>query len=138
MHKQSTIYPAKDGQEPTTISIDKNDADVLQKHIFDVHKYIQDLFDRVKRRYPELTRRKQGDLVRRLAQNEAWKYPESDIHLIWGHGERGRRRYGTGVNFDLATIFQVDCKLLRKTILRCPPNSGRAGGFRTEKRSVSF
>ena len=75
--EERTIYTIdnENGQQ-TTITLNKLTADVLQKILPDVHAWVQDTYNKVASRKPELSRREKGDLVRVLANNEAQKSPE--------------------------------------------------------------
>ena len=69
---KKTLYSVvnEDG-EKTTITLDKFTADILQAHLPNVHAWVQQTYDRVAVKKPELSRRRQGDLVRILAAREA-------------------------------------------------------------------
>lgn len=56
---------------PTTITLRKLVADFLQMKLPDVHAWVQASYDRVVERYPDLSRRKKGDLVRAMSLAEA-------------------------------------------------------------------
>ena len=60
----------------TTITLYKWTADVLQIVVPNVHAWVKNTYDRVAEKYPLLTRRAKGDLVRRLASKEAEAHPE--------------------------------------------------------------
>jgi hypothetical protein len=71
-----TIYTIQDaGGEKTTITLEKLVADVLQELLPDVHDWVQNTYDRVAAKRPELGRRQKGDLVRLLSVREAEKSP---------------------------------------------------------------
>ena len=73
--KQTTQYSIIDDHgESTTISIDKWVADILQEHLNDVHQYIQDCFDRVTEKSPEVGRVTRGNWVRLMAFLKACPY----------------------------------------------------------------
>lgn len=73
----NTNYEIRDEHSnKTTITLRKWDADVLQSALPNVHAWVQQAYDRVINKYPHLTRRKKGDLVRLLAANEANKHPD--------------------------------------------------------------
>jgi hypothetical protein len=46
--------------------------------VSDVHGWVQDAYNRIAKKKPELGRIKKGDLVRALAQREVEQYPEYD------------------------------------------------------------
>lgn len=75
--EERTIYTIdnENGQQ-TTITLNKLTADVLQKILPDVHAWVQNTYNKVTSKKPELSRREKGDLVRVLANNEAQKSPE--------------------------------------------------------------
>jgi len=62
--------------EKITITIEKWAADLLQERLADVHKWIQDTYNRVCEKRSHLSRRKKGDVVRMLAFREAEKNPK--------------------------------------------------------------
>ena len=76
MNDDRTIYTIQDedGQK-TSITLEKLVADVLQEALPDVHAWVQDAYDRVTTKKPELGRRQKGDLVRLLSVREAEKSP---------------------------------------------------------------
>ncbi len=77
MFDQRTIYKIKDERgESSSITLDKLVADVLQMKVPDVHAWIQDAYDRVTTKKPDLGRIKKGDIVRALARKEAESHPE--------------------------------------------------------------
>jgi hypothetical protein len=79
MFEQRTIYKIIDEHgAASSITLEKFVADILQKHLPDVHAWIQQEYDKVARKRPGISRIKQGDLVRLLAQREAEKYPGYD------------------------------------------------------------
>ncbi len=57
--------------ERSTITLDKFVADILQKYLPDVHKWVQTTYTRVAEKKPELGRREKGDFVRALSVREA-------------------------------------------------------------------
>lgn len=69
---KKTLYSVvnEDG-EKTTITLEKFTADILQAHLPNVHAWVQQTYDRVVVKKPDLSRRRQGDLVRILAAREA-------------------------------------------------------------------
>jgi len=74
---ERTVYPMFDEHgDKSSITLDKTVADVLQARLPDVHAWVQDAYNRVVAKYPDIGRVKKGDLVRVLAQKEAEKYPE--------------------------------------------------------------
>jgi hypothetical protein len=76
MLEDRTSYSIKDEVgKKTTITIEKLVADVLQELLPDVHGWIQNTYDRVVARRPELGRRQKGDLVRLLSVREVEKSP---------------------------------------------------------------
>ena len=76
MIESRTIYSIKDEVgERTTITLDKLIADVLQASLSDVHSWIQRTYASVAKSYPEISRRKKGDIVRVLSVKEAQKFP---------------------------------------------------------------
>lgn len=76
MLDDKTIYTISDenGQN-TTITLDKMVADVLQELLPDVHAWVQESYERVAKKKPDLGRRQKGDLVRALSVREAEKSP---------------------------------------------------------------
>lgn len=76
MSDDKTIYTIQDEHgEPSSITLEKLVADVLQESLPDVHDWVQRTYDRVARKKPELGRRQKGDLVRLLTMREAEKSP---------------------------------------------------------------
>ena len=76
MYDDKTIYTIQDENgEKTSITIEKLVADVLQLTLSDVHAWIQNAYYRVATKRPTLSRRQQGNLVRRLSICEAKKSP---------------------------------------------------------------
>ncbi len=72
-----TIYSFVDENgEKSTITIEKWAADLLQESMPDVHKWVQDTYNRVCEKRSHLSRRKKGDVVRMLAFREAEKNPK--------------------------------------------------------------
>ena len=59
--------------EKSSITIDKWVADLLQKMLPDVHLWVQQKYNMVCEKRPQLTRREKGNVVRELARNEAEK-----------------------------------------------------------------
>jgi hypothetical protein len=77
-----TIYTIFDEyKENTTITLDKFTADTLQKHLPDVHAWVQATYSRVAQIKPGLGRRQKGDCVRGLSMREAVKYLETSGFL---------------------------------------------------------
>ncbi|MES9902797.1 MAG: hypothetical protein ABW168_08950 [Sedimenticola sp.] len=65
---QKTIYTIMNEYgEKTTISINKDIADFLHEKFTDVHKFIQETYNRVVKNHPKWKRLTQGDEVRRIA-----------------------------------------------------------------------
>ncbi len=75
----SVINPK--GGRKSTLTLDKISADVLQIHLPNVHDWVQDRLDRVAKAHPTLGRKQHGEIVRRLADLEAAKYPEYDAAI---------------------------------------------------------
>lgn len=74
-----TFYKIRNEKgEMTTITLDKLVADVLQGALPDVHAWVQNAFDKVAEKSPEISRYQKGNLVRRLSVREAEKYPRYD------------------------------------------------------------
>lgn len=74
--EERTLYTiANEDGERTTITLDKLTADVLQQALPDVHTWVQQTYDRISKRKPNLSRREKGDLVRALANKEAHQHP---------------------------------------------------------------
>jgi hypothetical protein len=72
MDDERTIYSIIDEcKQPTTITLEKFVADVLQAKLPDVHAWVQAAYDRVADKKPHLGRRQKGDLVRALSWREA-------------------------------------------------------------------
>jgi len=70
-----TIYQIRnEDAEVTTITLDKWAADALQQMEADVHAWVQKMYDRAGQRYPDLSRRARGDLVRAAACTTASKH----------------------------------------------------------------
>ena len=65
----------------STITIAKWAADLLQEDLPDVHAWIQQRYDIVSMRMPDLTRYQRGRVVRQLVELEAKKNPTFKIHL---------------------------------------------------------
>ena len=76
----STNYSITDENgRASTISLPKLVADVLQTVLPNVHLWIQETYDGVVRAYRgSLSRRETGNVVRRLAREEAQKHPLFD------------------------------------------------------------
>lgn len=66
-----TIFPILgiDG-ETTTLTLEKWIADLLHKKFDNVHRFIEDVFQDAQEKYPELSRRAQGDHVRYICFKE--------------------------------------------------------------------
>ena len=64
---------------PTRIRLDTFVSDILQEMVPDVHKWLQEKYDRVCENKPRLSRRAKGDLVRLQAYAEVGKSPPSDF-----------------------------------------------------------
>ena len=74
--EERTLYTiSNEDGERTTLTLDKLTADVLQEILADVHVWVQQTYDRVAERKPNLSRREKGDLVRALANREAQSSP---------------------------------------------------------------
>ena len=74
--ERKTIYTITDEHgEKSSITIDKWAADILQDLLSNVHHWVQEKYDLVCQKKPELTRREKGDVVRALARREAEKSP---------------------------------------------------------------
>jgi len=74
---QTTIYTIHhDSDEKTTITVSKWVADILQVLFSDVHRHIQDLYDDVTKKFPDLSRLARGEWVRRILLAEVSRYVE--------------------------------------------------------------
>ena len=73
--KTTYSFVDEDGVK-STITIEKWAADLLQESLPDVHKWVQDTYNRVCEKRAHLSRRKKGDVVRMLAFREAEKNPK--------------------------------------------------------------
>ena len=74
--EKKTIYTITDEHdEKSSITIDKWAADLLQDILPDVHAWIQQRYDLVCQKKPDLSRREKGNVVRAMAQKEAEKSP---------------------------------------------------------------
>lgn len=74
--ERKTIYTITDEQgEKSSITIDKWAADALQELLPNVHDWIQEKYNLVAIKKPELSRREQGNVIRTLARREAEKSP---------------------------------------------------------------
>ena len=73
--KTTYSFVDEDGVK-STITIEKWAADLLQESLPDVHKWVQDTYNRVCEKRSHLSRRKKGDVVRMLAFREAEKNPK--------------------------------------------------------------
>jgi len=72
MNELRTIYNIIDEHNKiSSISLFKLDADVLQDTIENVHKLVQEAYDKIFKYYPIMGRIKRGDLVRFLMMKEA-------------------------------------------------------------------
>lgn len=77
MFENRTIYTiVNEHREKTTITIEKLIADVLQALFSDVHRWLQNAYDRVSTKYPNLGRRQKGDIVRLLSIKAVEKSPQ--------------------------------------------------------------
>lgn len=88
MIDDKTIYTLlnEDGDK-TTIRLDKLTADVLQLSLSDVHTWIQGVFEDVGTEYPDIGRRKKGDIVRAIAAKKAQKSHHYRVRMIGMFGE---------------------------------------------------
>jgi hypothetical protein len=77
---EKTDYTMKneDGS-PSSIRLDKFVSDILHKNGHDVHKWLQEKYDRVCEESPHLSRRAKGDKVRLQAYAEVGISPPSDF-----------------------------------------------------------
>lgn len=66
----------------TEIRLDKCVADTLQDRWPNVHQWIERCFRNISMQYPYYTRRRKGDQVRKLATQEAEKFPEYFQRMI--------------------------------------------------------
>ena len=73
--KTTYSFVDEDGVK-STITNEKWAADLLQESLPDVHKWVQDTYNRVCEKRSHLSRRKKGDVVRMLAFREAEKNPK--------------------------------------------------------------
>ncbi|MCE2745651.1 MAG: hypothetical protein LW710_07060 [Burkholderiales bacterium] len=74
--ERKTTYTITDeNAEKSSITIDKWAADTLQDLLPNVHHWVQEKYDLVCQKQPELTRREKGNVVRALARREAEKSP---------------------------------------------------------------
>jgi hypothetical protein len=79
---ERTLYTVTDEHgERTTITLDKFVADVLQECLNDVHSWIQEAYNKVVEKLPDVSRREKGDVVRLLAGREAEKCPKFKMLL---------------------------------------------------------
>lgn len=76
--ESKTLYTiVNEHGEKTTITLDKWIADVLQFALgAEVHTRIQAAYDKVLAKYPDLSRKQRGDLVRQMAFIRAQEDPE--------------------------------------------------------------
>ncbi len=76
MPKDRTIYSITNELNTyTTISVFKLDADVLQEILENVHEFVQKKYDLVLKHYPNLSRKKRGDMARYLLTQKAVNSP---------------------------------------------------------------
>lgn len=71
-----------ENNEKTTISLEKWVADILQLELKDVHKSIQDAYDKLTASYPKLTRLEKGDIIREASIAEANKHQTSKKKVL--------------------------------------------------------
>lgn len=77
MFDEKTTYSIVDEHgDKSSITLEKWIADILQCNLPNVHQWVQESYERVALKKPELSRRQKGDLVRMLAAREVEKYPE--------------------------------------------------------------
>jgi hypothetical protein len=70
--EQKTTYSITDEHgEKSSITIDKWAADFLQDMLPDVHSWVQEKYDLISEKHPQLSRRKKGDALRDLASMKA-------------------------------------------------------------------
>ncbi len=82
MFSERTTYSILDEcNNKSSISLNKFDADVLQKTIQNVHYLVQKTYNYVYKHYPKLSRRKRGNLVRYFIYCKAAKKPLYHIML---------------------------------------------------------
>ena len=73
---EKTTYSITDEhRDHSSITVDKWIADLLQDALPDVHTWIQLKYDVACQKYPNLSRRERGNLVRERARQEAEKSP---------------------------------------------------------------
>jgi hypothetical protein len=81
LSEEKTIYTITDEHnQRSSITINKWAADLLQETFPDVHAWIQGKYNLVNTKRPDLTRRQKGDIVRRLAEREAERSPNYNLH----------------------------------------------------------
>lgn len=76
--KTRYVITDEDGS-PTEITLDKSVSDFLHEVTHDVHKWLQEKFNRVCETNPELTRVAKGDMVRQQAFAEMGRSAPSDF-----------------------------------------------------------
>ena len=80
----STIYPMVDEKnKPSSISVFKLDADVLQAMEIDVHELIQKVYNIVSKYCPHKNRREKGNTVRLIVYQVASRQP---MYSKWLNG----------------------------------------------------
>lgn len=73
---EKTTYSITDEHgDDSSITVEKWIADLLQDTLPDVHAWIQQKYDAASQKYPSLSRRERGNLVRERARKEAEKSP---------------------------------------------------------------
>ena len=76
MSKDRTMYSIiNELKTYSTISVFKLDADVLQETLENVHEFVQKKYDLVLKHYPNLSRKKRGNIVRFLITRKAINSP---------------------------------------------------------------
>ena len=74
--EKKTIYSITDEHgEKSSMTLDKWAAELLKEMLPNVHEWIQEKYNLVCTKKPELSRREKGNVVRLLARREAEKSP---------------------------------------------------------------
>lgn len=68
--------------EKTSITLEKWVVDILQIELPDVHKSIQNAYDKFLLKKPELTRRERGNYIRELSVNSANQFQDTKKKII--------------------------------------------------------
>jgi hypothetical protein len=77
-----------ENSEKTTITLEKWVADILQLELSNVHESLQEAYNQLALNHPNLTRRKKGDYLRRVAELKANKYQKTKKQVLgWNDDE---------------------------------------------------